>query len=320
MNATGCVTTPAWIPDHSAVACFRENPEAFRLKYRLHLSPATPDDKIRAGSAIHAARNVLFTGGDTETAVAAARAVRGESGVWRNADHVERVVRAYAARYPRELEPFSVVESEQYGEARIQEHSCGCGFGVPHRDDCNGFTFCGILDAVIRFADGSEYVCDLKSTGAYLNTQWETAMGLSDQFVGYVALRRALGHRCDGFYVDGVHMSDPKPRKDGSLGEARVNAESDFVRFGPVRVPQWRIDRWARNMRYTLAQIAWLEREWGVDSPWPLYQNWSFGKVDAYREFYESPAELHNEVAQLFERKPWSPAEVAAERAEVTQK
>ena len=75
------MTAPAastWIPDASAIAAFRENPEGFRLKYRLHLVPATPDDKMRAGSAIHAGLNVLRSAGTVEDAVRAARAERGD--------------------------------------------------------------------------------------------------------------------------------------------------------------------------------------------------------------------------------------------------
>lgn len=308
------MTTPAWIPDNSAIQAFRENPEMFRLKYRLHLAPATPDDKMRAGSAIHAGRNVLFSGGSVEDAVRAARAIRGEGEGARNAEHVERIVRAYAARYPREAEPFEVVCNEEYVEASIHDPQCAdkSTWHAGSATDCTCFDFCGIIDSVVRFPDGSEYVMDLKTTGAYLNDQWQTMCGLNDQFVGYVALRRALGHRCDGFFVDGVHVND-YVRKGATA--PTVDAEKDFARYGPIRVPEWRIERWVRNMQYTLAQIAWLDTHYGPDVAWPLYQNWAYGKVDAYREFYETPDELHASVAQQFERREWSPREVAEERA-----
>ena len=44
-----------WIADASAVACFRENPERFRLQYRLHLVLARPDEAKDAGTAMHKA-------------------------------------------------------------------------------------------------------------------------------------------------------------------------------------------------------------------------------------------------------------------------
>lgn len=326
-----------WIPDNSALAAFRESPELFRLKYRHHLQPASPNDKMTAGSAIHAGRNVLYNFKASaprglaavyppeviDAAVAVARAHRGEGSGHRSADQCETIVRTYAAKYA--VEPFHVVENERYVEARIVCEMCkasavsslgamtlpdaDCALGYP----CGCFYFCGIIDAVGQFPDESRYAMDLKSTGAYLNESWETMVRLGDQFVGYVAMERANGRRCDGFFVDGIHVRDAKPRKDGSLGVPSVG-EDDFVRVGPVSVPEWRIERWAQDVRYTLRQIAELEETRGLDAPWPIYQNWPYGKVDAYREFYETPAELHHEVRNMFEVREWSPREVAEQR------
>lgn len=304
-------TQERWIPDASALNAFRENPEMFRLKYRLHLSHPAPEFKMDAGSAIHAARNVLFSGGTLEEAVAQARAIRGPVEGPRNADQVEALVRAYAARYPRAEEEFSVVCSEEYAEALIQLPCASCGMGNVC-GQCIHFDYCGILDSVVRFPDGSEYVMDLKTTGSYLNDGWFTMMSLSDQMTGYVAIRRALGHRCDGYIVDGVHVNDYVPKGKTT---PNIDLAKDFVRFGPVRVPEWRIERWARDVVYTLGQIAELERTRGIEAPWPLYQNWPYGKVDAFREFYEQPAELHGQVAQLFEKRTWDPRAVAEGRA-----
>ena len=275
---------------------------------------------MRAGSAIHAGRNVLYearrrgaTAYDDATiaeAVRVARAHRGELGGFRDANHVERIVRAYAARYASE--PFEVVANEEYVEARILCQSCNNSGPVSDCSKC--FDYCGIMDCAIRFADdGSEYVMDTKTTGSYLSEAWHGTMSLADQMTGYVALRRALGHRCDGYYVDGVHISDYVPKRGAA--EPKIDLEKDFVRVGPVRVPEWRVERWARDLRFTLTQIAQLEKERGIDTPWPIYQNWAYGKVDAYREFYEQPAELHASVAAMFEKREWSPREVAEERS-----
>lgn len=330
--------TQRWIPDNSAIAAFRESPEKFRLRYRLGLVPQGPALKMRAGSAIHAGRNVLYdwrkgaldgtnvpleqiayTPDVVERAVQVARAHRGPLDGPRNADHVERVVRTYAAKYA--VEPFAVVENEKYVEARIHTSACVKWHntqGIVQGDLCTGaiggcFDFCGIQDAVVRFPDGSEYVMDTKSTGAYLGADWERAARLGDQFVGYVAMRRALGLRCDGFFVDAIHMNDPRPRKDGSYGEPKVD-ESDFQRVGPVSVPEWRVERWAADMRYTLAAIAALDAERGPEVPWPAYQNWAYGKVDEYAEFAEVAPELHGSVRQQYAVEAWSPAQVAEER------
>jgi hypothetical protein len=311
------MTTTRRIHDASALNAFRENPEGYRLKYALNLVHPAPDHKINAGSAIHAARNVLFSGGTLEDAIAQAREIRGTVEGPRNAAQVEALVRAYAARYPRAEEEFSVVCSEEYAEARIHSPRCMEAriADEPTCADCDAFTcfdYCGILDSVVRFPDGSEYVMDLKTTGSYLNDQWCTMMSLSDQMTGYVAIRRALGHRCDGYIVDGVRVNDYVPK---GKTVPNIDLAKDFVRFGPVRVPEWRVERWARDVAYTLRQIAALEAERGTAEPWPLYQNWPYGKVDAYREFYEQPAELHGQVAQMFEVRTWDPRAVAAGRA-----
>lgn len=309
------------IHDASALNAFRENPEGYRLRYVLGLHHPSPEFKMDAGSAIHAARNVLFSGGTLEEAVAVAREIRGPVEGPRNADQVEALVRAYAARYPRAEDEFAVVCSEEYAEARIilclackntDRYVVNQKCDVCESADTIAFDYCGILDSVVRFPDGSEYVMDLKTTGAYLNDAWFTMMSLSDQMTGYVAIRRALGHRCDGYIVDGVRVNDYVPK---GKTVPNIDLAKDFIRFGPVRVPEWRVERWARDVAYTLKQIAELERERGTAQPWPLYQNWPYGKVDAFRDFYETPAELHAETMKLFEVRTWDPRVVAAGRA-----
>lgn len=256
---------------------------------------------MRAGSAIHAALNALRSGADVTAACVAAAKCYTSPALVRPLDQVERIVHAYAARYPREDEPFTIVETEQYREARIH---------VPHplRELHLSFTYCGILDSVIC-QDGAEYVMDCKSTGAYLNKGFFDTLSISDQLVGYVALRRALGKPCNGFYVDAIHVND----KTG-----KVDPTKDFARYGPVRVEDWQVQKWARDAYFTLGQIAELEAERGIDTPWPVYSNWMYGKIDAYRDFYTEPAELHAQTMKLFARQEWSPRAVAEGRAFAT--
>ena len=63
------------------------------------------------------------------------------------------------------------------------------------------------------------------------------------------------------------------------------------------------------------ATVQALEAERGLDNPWPMYQNWPYGKVDAYKDFYMEPQELHASTAQRFEKRVWSPEAIAQERA-----
>jgi hypothetical protein len=297
-----------WICDATALASFRESPELFRLRHRLHLVPAQPDDKLRAGSAIHAGLDALRRGQGVEEAVRVTRAVRGEAPGQRDASQCERIVRAYATRYPREAEPFRVVATEEYAEAWI-------AVPQPPHGDMDGFRWCGIRDAVVEFPDGSRYVMDTKSTGAPLGAAWEEAMRLSDQLTGYVAMERALGRRCDGYVVDAIHVSDYVPKSTPGAGP-KVDALKDFARVGPVHVPAWRCERWARDVAYTLREIERLEAERGIGEPWPMYQNWPYGKVGPYAPLFEAADEAMPHVMALFAVETWEPRRVAEERAE----
>lgn len=286
-----------WIADASAIGTFRANPEAFRLKYRRHLRPkAGPDNQASAGSALHVALDLWFRfpHSDVKLALAGLRAAWGEPnllGEKRPLALVERVLSGYAARWPRERDHFVVTANETYVEA-----------------DFGSFRYCGILDRKIRTPDGSEYVMDLKSTGSYLSPDYFRLLAQSDQMIGYVAMERALGRRCDGFMIDAIHI----PRTSS------VSApDKGFVRHGPVLVPEWRVERWRADMEWTLGEIARLEESRGIDKPWPVHHNWTFGKPDSYFEFVEQPPELHEHLASQFDTVEWDPKRVAQERQEL---
>lgn len=293
---------PLWVPDATALADFRVNPEMFRLRHRLGLVPAVPDDALRAGSALHAYLDVHFQDKDLDTALRAAERVRGPAPdtAKRPYRQIDAIARAYIARYPRSADPFRVVANEAYLEAVI------------HADDCAGvcteacFWYCGIVDRAVQLSDGAEYVMDTKTTGSVLSTAWWEGVPRA-QLLGYVALRRALGHDTTGIYVDAIHFNDRTQR---------VDPTKDFYRFGPERVAPWQLERWKADTRYTLAQIAHLDATRGPDVPWPLYENWRYGKRDAYAAMYDAPPEMHAHTAKLYAKAAWEPKKVAAERKE----
>lgn len=318
-----------WVPDASALATFRQNPEAFRLRYRKHLRPkARSQNAADAGAALHVALDMWFREptSNVQLALAALRAAwqEGVADEARPLALMEQVVAAYAEKYPREQDAFKVLRNESYVEADIAwggqdvrinreadpKHdreqppaslpSCAVGLGLAH----STFRYGAILDRKIELQDGSQYVMDTKSTGSYLSAEWSWQMSQSDQLIGQVALERALGRRCDGFFVDAVQvrkstLTYPKP---------------DMQRFGPVLVPEWRIQKWAADIAHTLHQIAELEKLRGIDNPWPVYHNSSYGKRDDYWEFIETPPELHAQLVEKFEVKPWIPSEEAQRR------
>lgn len=281
-----------WIPDATAIETFRQNPEAFRLKHRLHCVPLGWDEATGSGAAFHAAQETWF---QTESVEAALDTLREHwrdeplflTGLKRPRALFEALLQGYAARWPRSNDEFVVVRNEQRVVADIERA------GVT-------FRWCGIIDRKIRFPDGTQYVMDTKTTSAYLSKDFGLKYQLGAQMPGYVALERALDQRCDGFFIDAVHV-DTKYQ--------RVKQERDFERFGPYLVPEWQLDRWARDVAHTLEHIRWLEETRGVDEPWPVYNNFPFmnPSKDPFLGVYQSPPELVARELVQFERVPWEP-------------
>lgn len=300
----------SWIPDNSSVQRFRQNPELFRLRHRLHLVPkqTTVVQAKDAGSALHAGLNTWF-GKPVSDFPAALESLRlawptildelpqfrpvmtvPEMAAIASSKDVslikfEAILRGYSENWPREADPFTVVHNEQY----VQEHIRAGGVE---------FDWSAIVDRGIRTPDGCCYRMDTKTTGLWTGDDYWRLAGVSDQMIGQVALEWAGGRRCDGFLIDLV----------------QTRAKAGFARHGPVSVPVWRIERWARDVRWTLDQIARLEDDRGIDKPWPCYHNWSYGKTDEYWPFIEQPDELHAELRNLFVEAPWEPKTVASER------
>jgi len=299
-----------WVPDNSSLQRFRQNPELFRLRHRLHLVPkSTLEVQAKdAGSAFHAGLNVWF-GEPTSNGDAALLALRlawpaileelpqlrpatVESRLLRPvkatslADY-ESLLADYCVKWPRESDPFVVDQTEQYVQERIRAGGAE-------------FDWSAIVDRVIRFPDGSRYPMDTKTTGLWVGPEYWRTTSVSDQMVGQVALEHAGGRRADGFMIDLV----------------ATRGKRDFTRYGPVAVPDWRIERWARDVRWTLDEIARLEDERGIDKPWPCYHNWNYGKTDEYWPFIEQPDELHAELRAQFVEDPWVPKEVASNRSQ----
>ena len=289
-----------WIADATALKAFRESPELFRLRHRLHLVPQAREEAPEAGSAFHAALRRWFDTYDVEEALAALSAAWAPTAVAEMFGIVdastkrpfalfERLMRSYAEKWPQASEGFEVVRNESYVEGE---------FSAPVGGFNERFGWCGILDRKVRFPDGSEYICDTKTTGAWLSRDFFAALDLDVQLPGYVGLELVNGRRCDGYIVDAVHV-DTRAQK--------VDPARDFVRHGPVNVPGWKITRWARDVEWTLRQIAQLEAERGIHEPWPMYANFKFGKVGAYGEFFDTPPELHASVRASFAEREWKP-------------
>ena len=315
------------IHDATALRAFRENPELYRLRHELHLVPVARDAAPDSGTAFHAALKRWFDTYELDEALAALRAAWPEDTLTTQLFGVappekrpftlfERLMRGYAERWPQEREGFEVVANEAYLEGEFSVTASGrsgepdpatltadSAKSKPREADptpasVTRFAWCGIRDLKVRYADASEYVVDHKSTSGWLNAEFFAALDLDVQMCGYVGLEIVNGRRCDGYLVDAIHV-DTRGHK--------VDPARDFVRHGPVNVPEWKRTRWARDVEYTLRQIEALRAERGIDAPWPMYANFKFGKVDAYKPFYETPAELHALERGNFVHEPWVP-------------
>jgi hypothetical protein len=293
----------AWIPDATAVRDFRTSPEKFRLRHRQHLRLPGRHAPTDGGRAFHAALNAWFgrEASDVEAAVAALRVAWGDVAAFDpRADQLalyERALRAYAARWPRETDGFTVEATEQYVEGRIARA------GV-------AFDWCGILDRRIRFADRMRAIMDTKTTSGWFHTAktegFFTQHETSEAMLGYLALEQALDRDTVVYYIDAVHIEDGGTCKP----------ERDFQRWRcPGIVAGWRLDRWARDIAWTLGQIAALDAERGPDEPWPVYTNWGWNKPDEYQALVMAAPELAAGEMAAFERRAWVPREVANDHA-----
>lgn len=287
-----------WIPDATAVRDFRQSPERFRLKHRLHLRRAGWDFATDAGRAFHKALDAWFgpAGGDVEAAVAALHAVwdgppegLGDGGR-RPLSLMERTLRAYCAKWPREADGFAVTATERYVEGRIARA------GV-------AFDWCGIIDRELD--DGTRAIMDTKTTNGWFHTPKTEGFFLrhevGEAMLGYLALLQALDSDVAVYYIDAVHLNE-----DGG----DVKPERDFRRWRcPGVVQGWRLDRWARDIAWTLDEIKRLEDARGIDAEWPLYTNWGFNKPDEFTQVALTPPELRAGALLAFERRPWVPRE-----------
>lgn len=294
------------IMDATALKAFRESPELYRLRFLLHLVPQAREEAPESGQAFHAALRRWFDTYDVDEALAALNAAWAPMAVSemfgitdpstkRPLALFERLMRSYAERWPQAKEGFEIVRNESYVEGTFggsQFHDAA------KAGSAASFKWCGILDRKVRFPDGSEYIKDTKTTGAWLSKDFFAALDLDVQLPGYVGLELVNGRRCDGYIVDAIHV-DTRAQK--------VDPARDFVRHGPVNVPGWKITRWAKDVEYTLRQIAQLEAERGINEPWPMYANFKFGKVGAYEPFFTTPPELHKVVAGDFAEREWKP-------------
>jgi len=309
--------TNKWVPDATAIKNFRTCPELFRLKRIGYKKPSSFDGPITAGQAIHAGLDTWFSlpVSDVEAAKAAiSDAYEGPVGVFeadqkRPLSLLLRIMDGYAEKYPREDDPFEVLETEGYQEATITGPDWN-RYKLPNLPgfarSLKHFDYCGIRDLRINL-NGQNLIVDHKTTGSYLNQLYFDQFTLDVQMRGYVAMELALGRECVGAYINALHI-DTRHHK--------VKPEH-FQRHGPIIFEQEQIDSWARDVELDLRRIE------GYDDGerWPQYQGGctAFFKRCEFFEVCRMPAELAAHKLEVeFDKMPWNPKASAEARKRST--
>ncbi len=292
-----------WIPDATQINDFRRCPELFRLRHIKGLTRRVREEAPAAGEGWHAAMKLWFDDAGYEVALHELRKhwpdsmVEGEHEK-RPLSLFERLLEAYCKKYPRGDDPFEVVRNEKYVEGVIDNVS------LP-------FQYCGIIDRKLKMGE-QEYVCDAKSTSLWLNNDYFASYDLNQQQMGYCALELVNDRPCSGYYIDAVHV-DTRYHKV---------KDSDFQRYGPVTVPNRKLDQWAKDTESAIHQIEWFWNVHGPDSPWEHREQgcrawnkwcgfWSSAMRQEFPGLCRQPVEMHESLMGEYDVAYWNPREKA---------
>lgn len=287
--------------DATAINDFRKCPEFYRQRHEKGLVPTVFDDiPLRAGGAVHAALEVWFSSEQSEKgkALEALRKSWGpvlQSGFGSNVKEkrplslFERIIEKYAEVYPREDEPFKIVKNEEYLEASF-----------------NGFDYCGIVDRVIQFPDGSTYLMDTKTTSGYVNDNFFDALTLSTQFRGYIALLRKHGTNLDGVFVDTIHVDT-----------RYQNVKTEHFVRRRIGFDDWMLKAWEEDVRSDNDTITDYVYRSGYHERWPQRDQscMNYNKRCMFYDLCRMPQELADEKEKLlFKVDPWEPKKLRERR------
>lgn len=285
------------IPDYSALSLLAECPRKYELKIVRGLTPFTDESPyLRAGSAIHAGIDALYTlGWDPDVAADAVRAVWGDyvtppthRAAHLTAGFCEIVVRNYAddrnqdAITPLRLRltdllidhlgPAHAVEADDEGFVRMVETALSVTWP-------NGAIYGGKIDLPCTVG-GAHAIIDHKTSSRWITENWAHSYAYSHQLRNYVAMMRLLtGLPFDRAYVNGIYTG--REAAD-DLGKWKSRTSSRSALFGPyIYTPQMlqESQEWAS----TWLKTADFYTEHGV---WPQNDR-SCMKYGSPCEFYE---------------------------------
>ena len=328
---------PNWIADASMINDFRKCPEFARLRHHLGLVRPGYEEMTGSGTAWHAAMEAWFDKNDDDGGYVSfdfaldvlreawgdepAPMFEGEAPFRkRPLELFERMLAIYCEKYPREDDPFEVVGNEEYVAYCLGDDLAYDPESPPPYHLT--FDYCGIRDRKIHFPDDSEYVVDTKSTSANLNRSYFDAFELSQAMIGYCALELVHGRRCDGFMIDAAHVGQYFQKMTKTKGLQTYGGDvkpEDFVRYGPIRVAQWQLSRWAKDTEVAIRQIEQCVAQYGDGEPWERREQGCF-RWNKPCEYWNRPGtglpgicrcpeEMHPQLMAEYETSFWDPRE-----------
>ena len=164
---------------NGSLTCFRACPRRYELSHVLKLRPAEVSYPIAVGRAFHTA---LETGECPPM----------------DSAYDMAIVAAMVARY-REVWPVLDIIARE----------------VPFWIDVNGIAYGGVIDAIIRLADGRLAVAEYKTTSEDFSagSDYWVRLRLDSQITGYVVAARALGYAVETVLYDVTRRPAIRPLK-----------------------------------------------------------------------------------------------------------
>lgn len=290
----------------TAASCLRK----FKHKYVDRLDTPGPNPAMHAGSALHAAFEVLYGErwdlGAALDALAEAwagfRTPPNHKHSYLSLGHLEIVLENYVddrERSPTILEKATVVGSGVEGAT------------VFEWPDAEGeiLRVGGVPDIAIEVA-GQRYIVDHKATTSWLNDWWAKGFSMSHQFKIYCAMmQHVYGLRFDGAYVNGVYMGEAAADEDRDWSQQKSSPNRLFGPFNYTGGHLAETREWVRRWSEIIERCE-------EDGEWPQNERacGDYGGCSFLPLCELPPAAREAKAASAFER--WEPTGVLVSGAD----
>jgi hypothetical protein len=245
--------------DSTMIAAYRNCPTQFNLGYLKHWKLIGENVNLHAGAAFakgtEIARRAFYVDGlsqlDAEAeGLSALITAYGDfdppEGSAKTLDRMCGALEFYYENYPLTTD---VARVAKLGPTYAVEFSFGTPLPILHPVSKLPLVFAGKADAVVDYAGGL-YVMDEKTTTS-LGASWSKQWDLRAQFTAYAWGLRQLGYTPAGSIIRGVSILKTKFETQEAI----------------VGQPQWKIDRWEREMLKTVSRMIedWIKQEFAFD-------------------------------------------------------